>query len=135
MHPAHKMRGMMKRIIIRVDEIELIGELFDTPTAQGIEKLLPIQAVIATWGDEIYFTVTLHQSLEPYARQDVDMGDLGDWPEGPAFCIFFGLTPVSTSDKPRAYSPVNVFGRAFGNPKVLHSVKEGARIRVEFFPQ
>jgi hypothetical protein len=41
----------------------------------------------------------------------VDEGDLAYWPTMPAFCIFFGPTPVSTGNRPRAASPVNVFGK------------------------
>jgi hypothetical protein len=49
---------------------------------------------------------------------------------GKAFCIFFGPTPVSRNDKPRAYSPVNVFGRVLGDATALKGITNGARIRV-----
>jgi hypothetical protein len=47
------------------------------------------------------------------------------------FVFFFGPTPASQEDAPRAYSPVNVFGRILGDPKVFKTVPEGARIQVD----
>ena len=88
----------------------LSAELFDTPTAQAILKALPLKVNVSRWGDEIYFPIPVYLKLEKTAQQEVNVGDLAYWPEGHAFCIFYGKTPASLSDKPRAYSPVNVFG-------------------------
>ena len=68
--------------------------------------------------------------LEPDARADVAVGNLAYWPAGPAFCIFFGPTPVSTGDQPRAYSPVNVFGRVSGDTGKFKIISAGAVIKV-----
>jgi len=46
-------------------------------------------------------------------------------------CIFFGPTPASKAGEPRAYSPVNVFGKVNGVPSVFKKVKNGEKIRVE----
>ena len=40
-------------------------------------------------------------------------------------------TPVSTGDAPRAYSPVNVFGRLEGDPRAFDAVPGGAGIEIE----
>jgi hypothetical protein len=64
------------------------------------------------------------------ARAEVEIGELAYWPMGKAFCIFFGPTPVSRDDKPRAYSPVNVFGRVLGDATAFKGITNGARIRV-----
>jgi len=61
----------------------------------------------------------------------VEIGDLGYWSEGPAFCIFFGKTPASINEKPRAASPVNVFGRIVSGSENLKDVKSNSGIRVE----
>jgi hypothetical protein len=123
-------RKCMKEIIITIGDIRIQGELYDTSTAKDIEKILPLEGVVNRWGDELYFEIPLNADREGSASEDVDVGDLCYWPEGPAFCIFFGPTPVSTSERPRAYSPVNIFGCTLDNPKVLRSVKNGLRIRV-----
>ena len=120
----------MDRIIIAVENISIKAELLDTPTGRKIAEALPLEGSVNVWGDEIYFSIPLTIEQEPDASQDVEVGDLGYWPAGPAFCIFFGPTPVSTGDQPRAYSPVNVFGRVLDNPEPLKSVSNGATIKI-----
>ena len=118
----------MTKIMIVVENISMEAELLDTPTARTIMHALPIEGSVNVWGDEIYFDIPLTIEQEPGASQDVAVGDLGYWPVGPAFCIFFGPTPVSTGDQPRAYSPVNVFGRVSGDAKQFKSVASGAKV-------
>ena len=120
----------MGKIIIAVENLSVEAELLDTPTAQKIKDALPLKGSVNVWGDEIYFNIPLTLDQEPDASQDVEVGDLGYWPAGPAFCIFFGPTPVSSGDQPRAYSPVNVFGRIIGDPKQFKSVSNGATINI-----
>jgi hypothetical protein len=99
-------------------------------TARAVWDALPIEAVVRTWGDEIYFPVPVSLP-EDGARAVVALGDLGYWPPGQAFCIFFGSTPASQGDECRPASPVNVFGRVDGDPRVFKSVPAGARVRLE----
>ena len=120
----------MDEIIIEIENISLKAELLDTPTAREIAEALPLEGFANVWGDEVYFDIPLTIEQEPDARQDVEVGELAYWPAGPAFCIFFGPTPVSTGDQPRAYSPVNVFGRLLDNPQPLKSVPQGAGIKI-----
>ena len=120
----------MDKINIEVENISIKAELLDTPTGRKIAEALPLEGSVNVWGDEIYFDIPLAIEQEPDARQDVDVGDLAYWPAGPAFCIFFGLTPVSTGDQPRAYSPVNVFGCALDNLQPLKRVSSGASIKI-----
>ena len=120
----------MDRIIIEVENISLKAELLDTPTGRKIAEALPLEGSANVWGDEIYFDIPLTIEQASDARQDVEVGDLAYWPAGPAFCIFFGPTPVSTGVQPRAYSPVNVFGRVLDNPQLLKSVSQGAGIKI-----
>ena len=68
---------------------------------------------------------------EPDARQVLEVGELGYWPVGRAFCIFFGPTPVSTDERPRAYSPVNILGHLLGDPLLFRSVNDSDRVRIE----
>lgn len=120
----------MGKIKIEVEDLSLEAELNETPTAQKILNILPIEGSANVWGEEIYFDIPLTAELEPDAREDVEVGDLGYWPVGPAFCIFFGPTPVSSGDTPRAYSPVNVFGKVVGDAKQFKTVASGAKIRI-----
>ena len=120
----------MTKIIISVGNVSLEAEMLDSPTAKKILEALPFESSANVWGDEIYFDIPLSLEQEPSARADVEVGDLAYWPAGPAFCIFFGPTPVSTGDQPRAYSPVNVFGRVMGDAKQFKGVSSGTAVRV-----
>ena len=121
----------MTGITISSGEISLKAELLDTPTARAIEEALPFEGMVNVWGEEIYFPIPVELEQEPEAREEVEVGELGYWPVGKAFCVFFGPTPVSTGEKPRAYSPVNVFGKLLNDPGPLKNLPTGGIIRVE----
>lgn len=120
----------MSNITITVADITLEAELNDSPTARKIAEMLPIEGRANVWGDEIYFDIPLNLDTGADARADVAVGELGYWPAGPAFCIFYGPTPVSTDAEPRAYSPVNVFGKIIGDARQLKGVPGGAAVKV-----
>lgn len=122
----------MTSIKIILDGEEFLAELYDTPTAHAIQSVLPLDSSIHTWGDEIYFGVDAHTPLEDEAKSEVGLGDLAYWPTMPAFCIFFGATPASYADEPRAASAVNVFGRLDQvDLNKLRALGEGVSVRVE----
>ena len=120
----------MEKINITVGNLSVEAKLLDTPTARKILEALPLESTVNVWGDEIYFDVPVSLEPEPDARAEVEVGDLAYWPTGPAFCIFFGPTPVSVGNEPRAYSPVNVFGKVVGDSKQFKSITGNASIRV-----
>jgi len=99
------------KVIIRFAKYRVEAKLYDTPTGRAIYDALPFQRNVNRWGDEIYFGIPVQIPLEADAKAEVSVGDLGYWPNMPAFCIFFGPTPASKGDTPVAASPVNVFGR------------------------
>jgi hypothetical protein len=99
-------------------------------TARAIWDALPIEAAAQTWGDEIYFKIPVALP-EDDAREVVALGDLGYWPPGQAFCIFFGPTPASRGDEIRPASAVNVFGRIDGDATAFKAVRAGTRVRLE----
>jgi len=121
---------MARKIRIKVGVIETVAELNDSRTAQAIWEALPIKGHVNLWGDEIYFSIPL--SLELEAGQElVSIGDLGYWPQGSAFCIFFGRTPISKGDKIRPASPVTVFGKVIGDASLFKQVASGTKITIE----
>jgi len=99
------------KVIIRFATYRVEAKLYDTPTGRAIYAALPFQRNVNRWGDEIYCEIPIKIPLEADAKAEVSVGDLGYWPNMPAFCIFFGPTPVSTGSTPVAASPVNVFGK------------------------
>jgi uncharacterized protein len=119
-----------KKITITVGDIKASAELIDSKTAQKIWEALPITGSANTWGDEIYFSIPVKVGVEN-AKAVVLEGDLGYWPPGNAFCIFFGPTPASHGEEIKPASPVNVFGKIIGDPKVFKKVRSGAKIIIE----
>lgn len=99
-------------------------------TARAVWDALPIEARASTWGDEIYFSIPVEAEAEN-PKEVVEMGDLGYWPPGSAFCVFFGPTPASRGDEIRPASPVNVLGRVEGDPRVFKEVRSGERVVLE----
>ncbi len=119
-----------RRIRITAGPIAADGVLDDSATAGLIWDALPLAVAGETWGDEIYFSIPVKAKPER-PRETVDMGDLGYWPPGSAFCIFFGPTPASGGNEIRPASPVNVFGKVVGDPTVFKNVRSGTPVGVE----
>lgn len=117
-------------IRITVGDVEVEAQLNDSDCAQQIAEALPVEASASTWGEEIYFSIDVDAPAEDM-QSAVELGDLGYWPPGSAFCIFFGMTPMSTAEEIRPASPVMVIGRMEGDFDALKSVSAGETVRVE----
>ena len=120
----------MYQITIQAGDVSMPAELNDSPTVRKIWEALPIEGRANLWGDEIYFAIPVDADQEEDARADVDVGELGYWPVGNAFCIFFGPTPVSSGNRPRAANPVNILGTIVGDATQFRVVKSGERVRL-----
>lgn len=121
---------MERRITISSRPVKLQARLLDTPTADAIWKALPLSAPANTWGQEIYFAIPVQAGLDQTAAEVLSIGDLGYWPSGAAFCIFFGPTPISCRGEIRAAGPVNIFGRVEGDCAALKGIAAGSRVLV-----
>jgi uncharacterized protein len=105
--------------------------LNDTPSARKVAAALPIRASFNTWGDEIYFTIPVDAELDDSAQEVVETGDLGYWPPGQAFCIFFGQTPVSQPGKIMPASAVNLIGKVEGDATRFKDVMRQQHVVLE----
>lgn len=121
----------MPKIRITAGAVTVDAQLDDSPTAEAIWQALPITAQANRWGQEIYFAIPVYEKQADDARADVAVGELGYWPPGNAFCIFFGKTPASLDDEPRAASPVNPIGRVVGDATVLDQVSDGETVTLQ----
>ena len=119
-----------REIKVTAGAVVMSATLNDTATAGMIWDALPIKASASTWGEEIYFSIPVSPVEEP-GQEVVELGDLGYWPPGSAFCMFFGPTPMSRGDEIRPASPVTVFGWMTGDPTLLKGVSSGATVLVE----
>ncbi len=120
-----------KKIRILAEDLKVEAELNESEAARGLWDALPIQAKANRWGEEIYFAIPVESRLEKGARETVTAGELGYWPPGRAFCIFFGPTPASRGDEIRAASAVNIIGKVLSDPKVFRKVQDGATVTLE----
>ena len=112
----------MEYIIIENEKIGKIRAKLLTnenpETCEAIWDKLPFDLNLARWGEELYGEIPVSLGLEN-AQVDCEVGDIGYWPDGKGFCIFFGPTPVSKNRKPKAASPVNIFAKIEGDAKLF----------------
>ena len=87
-------------------------------TCKAIWEALPFGVNLSRWGEELYGDCPVKINAEN-SQTECEVGDVGYWPDGNGFCIFFGPTPASSNDKPKAASPVNIFARIDGDPSVF----------------
>jgi hypothetical protein len=126
---------MTRRITITAGKAQFQAQLNDTATALAILEALPIKAQANRWGGEIYFSIPVEAGIETGAREVVQAGEIGYWPPGSAFCIFFGRTPASAGDEIRAASAVNIVGRIEGKLEDLWNVPDGTKITLREFSE
>lgn len=112
------------------DEI-LKAELNDSPTADVLISLLPLEFTMSRWGDEYYGDCGIDVGLANDAKEVMEIGELAVWPVGSALCIFFGPTPASSGNEPRAASLVNPVGRLIDNHEDLKKLGGSISVRIE----
>ena len=118
-----------KTINILTGKLDIKVQLNETKTAKELFGILPINSNVNRWGDEIYFSIPLKADIEN-GIEEVDVGTVAFWPPGSALCIFFGKTPASQGNKPRAASPVTIIGNIINIEiiKELKKVRNGEKI-------
>lgn len=115
----------MKKIKIKFPSynLEIICNFNNTTIADKIYEILPQESKVKVWGEEIYFELPLELKNEN-PTLDVEVGDVAWWPDGSCFCIFFGKTPISTTDKPKPYSEVTVVGKIESSKEIINNMKQ-----------
>ena len=119
-----------RKIEIWIEGMSFPAVLNDSITACQILDALPISGDGSRWGDEIYFDIGVELDTENL-QEDVEIGDIAYWRPGKALCLFFGRTPASTADRPRAASPVTVVGKLIEGVEKLRSVTNLGNIEVK----
>jgi len=102
----------MTDLELRVNDVVLEAAWTDEApeTVRAIRAALPLSGEASRWGDELYFRTDVDVGPED-AREGVEPGTIAYWPAGNALCLFWGPTPASEGEEPRAASPVNVVAR------------------------
>ena len=117
-------------IVMKTPERDFSIELNESATADAIYLALPIEEYINVWGEEIYFEIPVEMKLEN-GRKEMEVGEVAYWPQGKAFCLFFGPTPVSKGAKPEAYSPVTPLGKVLNDVDALKGLGDRTKVRLE----
>ncbi|RJP21828.1 MAG: hypothetical protein C4520_09105 [Candidatus Abyssobacteria bacterium SURF_5] len=117
------------RIKIEAGGVTAEALLNESGAAKLIWDALPFVSKANRWGEEVYFTIPVSAELEN-AAELVDVGDLGYWPRGSAFCIFFGPTPISRDNEIRPASAVSIIGKIDGDATVFRVVENQEKIRL-----
>ncbi len=110
--------------------VKVICELIEDPELEGLLQYSPFESEAERWGDEIYFELPVKLRFKG-EKTLMEIGEIAYWPEGNSFCIFFGPTPLSRSEKPVAYSDVKPLGKVINGLNDLRKVKDGETVKVE----
>lgn len=121
----------MKKIKIKFLNCSLEIDLHDTETANLIWELCPIESIVNTWGDEIYFKTHVKTIKENNARDVINKGEIAFWVEGSSIVIGFGPTPVSHKEEIRVITKVNIIGKTSSDLSLLPMVNSGEIAIVE----
>lgn len=123
---------MPQTIRIRIGKTELRGRLFDTPAGKAMADALPIECDWLRWGDEYYGCTQPGFGSYPGATTDLmEVGDLAYHAQSGWFCLFFGPTPASRGQEPRAAVPVLKVGKVKGDWTVVKRLGESVKATVE----
>ena len=118
------------KILISTGTLSMEATLLEGPASSQFKNLLPLAGSANIWGDEIYFRIPVEGELES-PKEVVEIGDLGYWPPGSAFCLFFGLTPASQCEEIRAAREVTVIGKIKGDSTILKRVSSGSSVIIQ----
>jgi len=121
---------MAVTITLQADKTSLTAALNDTPAARQLAGMLPIEVRMSRWGDEYYGSIGATLPSSGDERDEMKIGEIAYWPPGRALCLFFGPTPASEGDEPRAASPVIPLGLIEGDAKLLAKLPGSVLVKV-----
>ena len=120
---------MKHQVVLEIkNSISTILELDDSfspnTVSQFVDKL-PFTVGLNVWGDEIYTSESPISQSEENAKTPVNLNDVAYWPTGKAVCLFYGPTPLSSSEKIVPASPVNILGKILSPDKEILKTADG----------
>ena len=121
---------MATPITIEVEGKKWQAELNDNTNVETLLSGFPMTLRLSRWGDEYYGDCGITVREDSTAREIMEVGEIALWPPGNALCLFFGPTPASTDDRPRAASPVVPIGKIKGDATQFGAF--GSSIQISF---
>jgi uncharacterized protein len=122
--------AMATSIVIEIGGKTLRAALNDSAAAKRVAAALPLTVAMSRWGDEYYGSAGLVIPEDSTARELMEVGEIAYWGPGKALCIFFGRTPASTDERPRAASDVLPIGKISAGIGDLSGL--GSRVKAVF---
>ena len=106
--------------------------LNDGPAAAQLAACLPVELTLSRWGDgEYYGTLPSPIVASEKRREHFAVGEVALWPDGNAFCLFFGPTPASVDARPKMASPGISLGRIVSGTATLAGLGPSIRVRLQ----
>ncbi|CCQ33521.1 Cyclophilin-like domain containing protein [Halorhabdus tiamatea SARL4B] len=121
----------MPDLEVTVDDRTLKAEwLEDNPDLrEALGDVLPVEGQASRWGDELYFDASLDGQPET-TNEEVPVGTIAYWASGEVIALFWGPTPASTDETPKAAAPVAPLARIV-DVSPLADLDGGATVRIE----
>jgi hypothetical protein len=122
----------MADLTVHVDDLAFDADWVteNEATREAVADALPFEGDAARWGEELYASVDVAASPAT-TDAEVDPGAIAYWPSGAAICLFWGPTPASGGDEPRAASPVGVVAQVRDVEALSAIPAGGAQLRIE----
>jgi hypothetical protein len=117
------------RIKISINDLEFEATVYENEGGVAFSASLPLEVSMSRWGDEYYGSIPTEINEDDNSRDILEIGEIAFWPPGNAFCIFFGPTPMSEGDEPRAASDVVPLGIIDGGDDLSELKSLGGMIK------
>jgi hypothetical protein len=120
----------MTELILSAGEFVLRMEIFATPTADLLLRILPFSGTARFWGRLVRIDVPIEAYLEPGATALAEVGDVLWSPEHDDVLIPYGATPISAAGEIRLPGPSTRIGRVLDDVQTLRLLQDGAMITI-----
>lgn len=117
------------RIKISINDLEFEATVYENEGGVALTSSLPLEVSMSRWGDEYYGSIPTEIYEDDNSRDLLEIGEIAFWPPGNAFCIFFGPTPMSEGNEPRAASDVVPLGIIDGGDDLYELKSLGSVIK------
>ena len=122
-------------LIVEFDRGLLEVQLNGGTAAAQLAASLPQKIAMSRWGEGEYYGTLAAPIASSEKRRDVfAVGEVALWPDGNAFCIFFGPTPASRAGEPRMASPGIPLGMVVSGTSLLARLGATARATLRMSP-
>jgi len=118
------------RVRFAFDGVTLDATLRETPTAEAIHAILPVEAEIAVRDGEVVFAVPVSVAREPGAGHVLKAGQIAYRPEARSIAIGLASTPASAEGEAHHEEPFNLWADASGDLTGLAVLTPGTRVLV-----